>query len=224
MATKTIIYRPSFDISTSYFEPSSGSSLYAMLNEESADADSTYVTATNTSEYNSFVVGGNFYRPSNAVVTAMAVHVVQSLYKTGSGTNEQNFTLGCATYNGEPPSGYYLTATMTTPNSSAYKHTQLATTVENATAGLADLDNKVSASHDKFAILVQTYGNLGTKNTFKVTQVYMEVTYEISDPFYIKQNGAWTTLGGTLYQKQNGVWVAIDSSALSDGSAYLITS
>lgn len=58
----------------------------------------------------------------------------------------------------------------------------------------------------------------------KYTQVYLELTYDNSEttttPLYLRENGVWVAVEGTVYQKVNGAWVTSSADVFQEGDSY----
>lgn len=64
------------------------------------------------------------------------------------------------------------------------------------------------------------YGNWLASVELRLTQAYLEITYDTGDPIYLRSNGSWSTTEGTIYQKVDGAWIETTQEAFQDGSKY----
>lgn len=57
-----------------------------------------------------------------------------------------------------------------------------------------------------------------------ITQVYVVLTYDDGEtttaPLYLRENGTWTAVEGTVYQKVDGAWVESGADVFQEGDAY----
>ena len=200
MATKTIIYRPTEDSKHNDYAASSGSNVYAMVNEAVADDDSTYASGSSS---DSFFVIAYYTPPANATYVSSRL-VARAKVESGDAT--MLLELQGSTSTTTSGATYISLKDLKSALSTTYTDYSL------------DCVNPAGYPHLRFSISHTSSG----KGTIRVTQIYYEVTYEVPDSTLIKQNGAWAELAGTIYQKQNGVWVEVDASALADGDEYMI--
>lgn len=55
------------------------------------------------------------------------------------------------------------------------------------------------------------------------SQVYMEVTCEESlTSIYLRQNGIWEAVEGTVYRRENGAWVQSDTDVFAEGDKFTL--
>lgn len=206
MATLTL--RPVSDESLKH-SCNSGSYGYLLINESSADDDSTYIYQTISSKSNnsvtsSFVLGGEMPSGSFKITGA-------NLYVRGK--SSANYTY----------SGSYK---LSIDSSSLSMSLSTSYQTSNSTNVATSLINNIytSTSFPSLSVIITTAGNKSqSKNSdfqIRITQVYLELEYEeIVDEqsaHYIKIDGAWKKVIA-VYKKIGGAWVEYDYSFTDDG-------
>lgn len=212
MATGTVIYRPSSDVSLAH-SCNSGSSGYVLLSEITADNDSTYIQqdisstfgGTNTS---SFRLSADSQIPTNAKLTSCRVYIIAKKTNT-----DATATLSATVTVGSSPSEDITDVNLTT-NYASY----------NGTHTLQDLDATSTVE-----ISVTTSGKKGSSKDdtsyIRITQIYIEIDYtyteETGSGLYFKQNNQWIE-SKSIYKKENGTWIVIDKSEIDSQIKYII--
>lgn len=208
----TVILRPTADVSLNH-SCSTGSSGYALINEASADDDSTYIyqTITETSSSN---VSSTFKLSSSEDIGKFKI-VKFDIYvrtRTTKEKSDDSASLTCSFYFSKI-SGMQSGRQYTAVNLSTSYSTMSWTRTASETEVTNDVYPNLSKLNASIAIR-----NVGAKNASKndnfqnrTTQVYVELTYEpVSETtatgIYLKQNGAYTQ-AQAAYKKVNGVWV-----------------
>ena len=204
MASVTL--RPTADASLNH-SCSSGSSGYALINEATADGDSTYIYQTIAVNYNStatsiFKIGGTDVGKVKISSIRLAINA-----KTTKGNSKDGASLSAQlTVNGN--AGTWLSGTLSTDYGDFTK---------TYSASDLSLNDAVLDSFDSANITVQIETN-GQKNASKnddfqnrITYVALTVEYEpVSETtgtgIYLKQSGAYKQ-AQAVYKKVNGVWV-----------------
>lgn len=204
MASVTL--RPTADASLNH-SCSSGSSGYALINEATADGDSTYIYQTIAVNYNStatsiFKIGGTDVGKVKISSIQLAINA-----KTTKGNSKDGASLSAQlTVNGN--AGTWLSGTLSTDYGDFTK---------TYSASDLSLNDAVLDSFDSANITVQIETN-GQKNASKnddfqnrITYVALTVEYEpVSETtgtgIYLKQSGAYKQ-AQAVYKKVNGVWV-----------------
>lgn len=210
----TVILRPVADTSLNH-SCSTGSSGYALINEATADGDSTYIYQTIAVNYNSTTA--SVFRIGGTDVGKVKISSIQLTInaRTTKGNSKDSASLSAQlTVNGN--AGTWLSGTLSTDYGDFIK---------TYSASDLSLNDAVLDSFDSANITVQIETN-GQKNASKnddfqnrITQVYLTVEYEpVSDAtgtgIYLKQNGAYKE-AQAAYKKVNGVWMQqTDTAAL----------
>lgn len=213
----TVILRPTADSSLGH-SCSSGSSGYLMIDDTSADGDSTYIyqsisSTSSASASSKFKISGTSVGKVKISSITLTINAKTSKGNS-SDTASMSYSLSC---NGK--SGASGSASLTT------SYADYSKTYSASDFGIADT---VFDSFDAANLIVQidTSGkkDAGKNGSFqnRVTQVYLLVTYEpvIEKSIYIKQNGSWAQCSN-VYKKVNGVWVeqSMDFLGTSDISS-----
>ena len=211
----SIVLRPTADSSLNH-SCSSGSSGYALVNEATADGDSTYIYQT--IEVNDVsTTAASIFKISGADVGKIKIGSIQLTInaKTTKGNSNDSANVAAKlTINGN--AGAWLSGTLSTSYGDFTK---------TYSASDLSLNDAVLDSFDSANITVQVETS-GKKNAKKnddfqnrITQVYVTLEYEpVSDTtttgIHLKQNGAYTQ-AQAAYKKVNGVWVQqTDTAAL----------
>ena len=229
MATKTLILRP-IKVSTSNdslvtLQPSSTtmSNAHTLVNEEVADDDSTYVAITGT--------GGKVYyyfeynKPENLESITNVVVIAREKLETGSNLGGVSLYINDTSY---PLSGGSISTTEYNTRTCEASTSTSSTVLDKIISALKD-----ATSADKIYFQRTVNTNSSKMSPLRTTQVYMEITYEASEPIppepvvdkviSIKKNGVWTTINHTLiYHKINNVWTASDTSILQNNQKFII--
>lgn len=199
----TITLRPTADSSLGH-SCSSGSSGYMLINEASADDDSTYIYQSVSN--NSSGSSTSQFKASGSIDTKIKISSIELLVRaktTKSNTADTAQLYYNLYFNGIE--GISNGGDITTSYANYSK------TYNAADFGLGDtvFDNFDTAN---LVVHIQTAGDKA-KNKHddfqnRVTQVYLLVTYEpvIEKSIYVKQNGSWVQCSN-VYKKVNGVWV-----------------
>ena len=209
MASVTL--RPTADSSLGH-SCLSGSSGYLMIDDTSADGDSTYIyqsisSTSSASASSKFKISGTSVGKVKISSIALTINAKTSKGNS-SDTASMSYSLSC---NGK--SGASGSASLTT------SYADYSKTYSASDFGIADT---VFDSFDAANLIVQI-DTSGKKNASKndsfqnrITQVYLAVTYEIVNEgtgIYLKQNGAYKQ-AQNAYKKVSGVWVKQDATAL----------
>lgn len=196
----TLILRPTSDASLGH-NCSSGSSGYALVNEASADDDSTYIyqsmTSSNASKTSSFKFTADM-PVKKMKITSVKAYVRA---KTTSTSSNDSYSLNYTTTMNNKSSS---AKSVSLSNSySTDSNTYTVSTFGLSNVEISDLNNlnirlSITSSGDYY------------KNSFqiRITQVYLEITYEEikTDKFYIKRNGTWQVVKN-VYKKINNQYV-----------------
>lgn len=205
----TIILRPSADVTLGH-NCSSGSSGYSLINESSADDDSTYIyqsisSTSSSSKTSTFKMSGTLSTSNKIKVTSIKVYV--RAYENGS----SNYTCS-GKYKISAGGNSSSEATMSNITSQT-SYTNYSTTYSASDLNISDTEFS-SLDDLNMTVTVITSGNLtsnkGSSFHVRVTQVYAEVTYEEVIPtgtgLYIKSDGSYVEVK-KVYKKVNGIYV-----------------
>jgi hypothetical protein len=209
MATVTL--RPVADISLKH-SCSSGSSGYAMINEATADDDSTYIyqniTSTDTTTVTSqFKLGGTLANKGKIKIESIDVYVdlktTRSSIVTVTDYTEFYITVNGATGSTETVSMNSLRTDYTVEN-----HTYTASSFGIGDTEFSSLDDLT------INLSLSTRGKASGKNSsfnLRITQIYAIVTYTESHTseatgLYVKVDGAYREVQA-VYKKISGAWV-----------------
>lgn len=211
----TLILRPTSDISLDH-TCSSGSSGYAMLNEETADDDSTYIQQTinlgSSSKTSSFKFT-TAMPVSKLKITAIKAYVrATSTSSSNSDSYNLNYTVSI---NGKTSSSQSMSL------SSSYSTNSVS--LSTSTFNLSDVEIN-NLNNLNFQMSITTSGDRD-KNKFyiRITQIYLEITYEeiITQKLYLKVNGVYQPVQN-VYKKINNQYVLQDdiSSLFNTSTKY----
>lgn len=211
----SVILRPVADTSLNH-SCSTGSSGYALINEATADGDSTYIYQTievndvSTTAASIFKIGGT----DVGKVKISSIQLTINAKTTKGNSNDSANLAAKLTVNGN--AGTWLSGTLSTDYGNFIK---------TYSASDLSLNDTVLDSFDSANITVQVETS-GKKNKSKnddfqnrITQVYLTVEYEpvsgtSGTGIYLKQNGAYKE-AQAAYKKVSGVWVQqTDTAAL----------
>lgn len=229
MATETIILRPTgsrvvMGTPTSYPSDVNNSDLWQLVSEETPDDDATYYLIIKSIP----VVSCMFTIPDayrNRIPTSIKLY-----HRIGGDAVDVSIYISIASEEGS--SDYDLRECISTHTTTSDYATYCSEVASDKIELFYDSLLNNEAPSPRYGHVTESYSNGGdskTTSTVKLTQVYMELTYESDDPgtndseeIYIKSNGTWTLMSGTIYQKQAGLWTQVDSSVLQNGSRYAI--
>lgn len=202
MATLTL--RPSADSSLGH-TCSSGSAGYALIDDSSADGDSTYIYQSLTSRTSS---------THQSVFTFPEISVIgipSSVKLVVSAKDSDDNVTSSLTANLQQ-AGVTVASISQSSLSTSY-------TVYSGTGTLSSFDALTLQ-------LVTTGKKSSTKDDdgyIRITQAYVEITYtEVGDyGLYLKQSGTWTKVKG-VYKKSAGIWtLQASASDLSTDTNYV---
>lgn len=212
----TLILRPTSDISLGH-TCSSGSSGYAMLNEETADDDSTYIQQT-------INLGSSSSKTSSfKFTTAMPVSKLKitaiKAYVRATSTSSHSLDSYNLDYtvsiNGKTSSSQSMSL------SDSYSTNSVS--LSTSTFNLSDVEIN-NLNNLNFQMSITTSGDR-YKNKFyiRITQIYLEITYEeiITQKLYLKVNGVYQPVQN-VYKKINNQYVLQDdiSSLFNTSTKY----
>ena len=212
----TLILRPTSDISLGH-TCSSGSSGYAMLSEETADDNSTYIQQTIDSGSSSSKTSSFKFTTvmpvSKLKITAIKAYVrATSTSSSSYDSYSLNYTVSI---NGKTSSSQ----SMSLNSSYSTKSVSLSTSTFN----LSDVEiNNLNNLNFQMSITTSGYRD---KNKFyiRITQIYLEITYEeiITQKLYLKVNGVYQPVQN-IYKKINNQYVLQDdiSSLFNTSTKY----
>lgn len=220
MAEQSMILRPtasavlsSVNGNVTFFPSDTASeNAYLLVNEAEADNDATYVTVNGLEPLILF-----FTKPQATTIVGVKLHccvnsqgtksafgaVLAAVPAEGSALNDVESTTGNV--------GTYITG-----------WASYAMDYSNDTAFIEALNN-----NEYTQIEARCVGGTTTNakpGAAKYTQVYLELIYDDGEsttiPLYLRENGAWTAVEGTVYQKVNGAWVESNTDVFQDGDSY----
>ena len=212
----TLILRPTSDISLGH-TCSSGSSGYAMLDEEIADDGSTYIQQTINSRSSSSETSSFKFTMAMPVsklkITAIKAYVrATSTSSSSYDSYSLNYTVSI---NGKTSSSQ----SMSLSSSYSTKSVSLSTSTFNlSNVEINNLNNL------NFQMSITTSGHRYKDNFhIRITQIYLEITYEeiITQKLYLKVNGVYQPVQ-KVYKKINNQYVLQDdiSSLFNTSTKY----
>lgn len=201
MATKTLILRPTSvtcsdeSLVTLYPSGTILSNAHLLVGEEVADDDATYITGGLSSNINYHFM---FDKPNDLKNITKFSFMVRYKLEASS----QNHTV---TYKIYLNTDNYTLCTMT-DNSTVYSDMNENITDDIKSSIVNTLNNGQNLN---FYITQAITGNSAKSKPIRVTQIYIEITYE-SNEFviqYLKQNNTWINIGElSIYYKRNYKW------------------
>lgn len=224
MATVTL--RPIADVSLGH-SCSSGSNGYAMINEATADDDSTYIyqniTSTSTTTVTStFKLGGTLANKGKFKIESIDVYVDVKTTRSSIVT-VTDYIEFYATINGATGSSEAISMNSSRTDYSVENHLYQASSFGIANTEFSSLDDLT------INVVISTRGKASNKNSsfdLRITQVYAVVTYSEAHVaettrLFVKVNGEYKEVQ-TVYKRVNGTYVKqIDiSSLLSTSGKY----
>ena len=197
MATGTFILRPSADISVGHtLYPSDSTAAYLLINEETDDGSSTYITSNSSSGLTSkFALSGNIPSELAKVTNIKVVHV--------SSNAASNYT-SIINYSLEIDGTKVSVSDSFSPSDTSY-------IVYEKNITDTTFLNKLNSSGAFSDLTLTITSSCASNKSYKVntTQVYLEVTYNTADiGVHKKINGSWVA-ATQAYQKTNGAWTEI---------------
>jgi len=224
MATKTLIIRPTGFVAITN-SPAKGfpsdtvaEDYYKLVNEEIADDDATYISV---SGINAATLSGLLFEiPDEHTHCDFLSCTIKARAKANA--EGLNFNISYD-YSETPSDTSTITNTSITIGTLSTSYQDYAYVLEEQFLTYFTSNKSVYVRHQ--------HGTISKDNSCILTQIYLELTYETSDEdgeddtsesIYIKQNGSWVAITGTIYHKENGVWVVTDSSALQNGTQYIV--
>lgn len=212
----TLILRPTSDISLDH-TCSSGSSGYAMLNEETADDDSTYIQQAISSESSSSKTSSFKFTAAMPVsklkITAIKAYVrATSTSSSSRDTSNLSFTVSI---NGKTSSSQSRNLT------SGYSTYSVSLDTSTFNLNNTEIDN---LNNLNFQMSITTSGDRDKDKFYiRITQIYLEITYEeiITQKLYLKVNGVYQPVQN-VYKKINNQYVLQDdiSSLFNTSTKY----
>lgn len=218
MATKTVILRPTGNSSLwpdssiiVYPSDTTSEQAYLLVNESVADDNATYVAVSNS------LVGFeiSFELPENRSIIGSRLHVrvncTSFKYNMSFKPSENNdFSNKCqCDINSDGWEDYAIDLINDDYFMTNFSLNQFTTFLVGFYAG------SISSSKG---------GNNDTPVV--ITQVYLELTYEEPEitaiPLYLRENGTWNAVSGTIYRKENGAWVESDDSVFTNGDQFAL--
>ena len=203
MATKTLILRPvsvtcdDTSLVTLYPTSTALSEAHLLVNEETADDDATYITSGLGSNVNYHFV---FDKPSDFKNIIGISILIRYKFESTSTMHSLTYTVNLDT------ESFAITNTAT-QTSTAYVD-QIESFADDLQSMIAaELNSTQSLSFYITQALSTTQSN--KSKPVRTTQMYIEVTYESSDPIlqYFKQANKWISLGElALYYRSSDSW------------------
>ena len=217
MATGTIILRPIRDINVQH-NKNTGSLGFSLISDSVPDDDSTYIyqniTGTsNVSVTSIFEIGASDLPNQNFHVTNVKI-----IGRASKSSGNETVNYKCTMYTGEG-GGVGSDIGFTSSNlTSTYQNTNKTTSLILNQIN-QNLDN--NGSLPQLSIGIVSTGkkarNKDDDGMFKLTQVYVELTYETieeSKKIYLKENNAWKEYS-KVYIKENNSWIEKSMSEIS---------
>ena len=227
----TLILRPDASRGTGITTTPSGTSVdecYKLVNEETADYESTYLTLADSAS-----IFFHFSLPEGVKITAFdsssTIYVkgvardFATLPSDVGNLDIESGTENLCLWSDETNLGALtFLKNMNDENNN--------TALQPISSSVVLMTNEiVDALHnDDLAYgLSFTYDDSADKLDMRLSQIYLEINnvsyQEVADSalsIFLKQNGSWSSIAGTLFQKQNGTWIECDTSVLTDGTQY----
>lgn len=208
MATGTIILRPIRDISVQH-NKNTGSLGFSLISDSIPDDDSTYIYQNITGTSNVSVTSIFEIGTSNLPNQNFHVTNVKITGRASKSSGNETVNYKCTMYTGEG-GGVGSDIGFTSSNlTSTYQNTSNdASLIINQIN--QNLDNNGSLPQLSMAIVStgKKARNKDDNGMFKLTQVYVELTYETieTSKIYLKENNAWKEYS-KVYIKENNNWV-----------------
>ena len=215
MATETLILRPTSGMvieSVSRFpEDTATDDTWLLVSEEVADDDATYVCPVLISALNlNFLIPLDYkiLMPDaikivvrariedGSIATTLAGNYATSITYSDDGSS---YEFGRSNIDNIPLSEEYQTILYEVPYDNIQPFWEM--------LGVSYNGGGVNTTH----IGITSTGDDGKTGTMRVTQVYLEIDFEVEDPptgIFIKRNGAYIE-ASQIYQKINGSWTEI---------------
>ena len=197
----TLILRPTSDISLGH-TCSSGSSGYAMLDEEIADDGSTYIQQTINSRSSSSKTS-SFKFTAEMPVSKLKITAIKAYVRatSTSSSSSDSYSLDyTVSINGKTSSSQSMSL------SDSYSTNSVS--LSTSTFNLSDVEIN-NLNNLNFQMSITTSGDRD-KNRFyiRITQIYLEITYEeiITQKLYLKVNGVYQPVQN-VYKKLNNQYV-----------------
>lgn len=217
MATGTIILRPIRDISVQH-NKNTGSLGFSLISDSIPDDDSTYIYQNITGTSNVSVTSIFEIGTSNLPNQNFHVTNVKITGRASKSSGNETVNYKCTIYTGEG-GGVGSDIGFTSSN--------LTSTYQNTSNDASLIINQINQNLDnngslpQLSIAIVSTGkkarNKDDNGMFKLTQVYVELTYETieeSKRIYLKENNAWKEYS-KVYIKENNNWVEKSMSEIS---------
>lgn len=218
MATKTL--RPVGDSGSIGHTCSSGSSAYLLIDDATADNDSTYIyqtiSSTSATSKTTTVTLGSIFDSTNYTITACRLFCVAR--RTASNTSSVSVIFKV---NGN---GEYVVSASSLSNSY--------TSYNVASANMVNTINQAMQNGiiPEISAVITTNGAMSSSkdssSAIRVTQIYLEFDYDesvqASNAIFVKENGVWKQYN-QVYKKVNNQWVLQSdlSSAFDKNVSYV---
>jgi hypothetical protein len=218
MATETIILRPTggdcTEITVRYPDTLD---IWELVNEEVADDDATYILISKSQDATLRFTFPEKYK--NLTPSSMTIHYRAKAYNSTSTSTNISICYGDLL----GTSFFKHMIGEKTTLSSIYQDYEINVSQDT----LETVYSKLISTDDPQYNCLYLLSSTSNKNEelAQVTQFYLEITYEdeeSSESMFIRQNGSWVELSGTIYKRQNGSWVLADSSALQNETHYIL--
>lgn len=216
MAEQSMILRPTASAlgtnMTAYPSDTVSENVYQLVNEVEADNDATYVTVNSLDPLKLF-----FEKPQVTMIVGVKLHCCVN---SQGDLNACGVKLVAIPMEGSSFSD--VESATGNPGPCVTGWASYAIDYSNETAFIEALNNSEYTQIE--ARCVSGSKANGKASAAKYTQVYLELIYDDGEsatiPLYLRENGAWTAVEGTVYQKVNGAWVESSTDIFQDGDSY----
>ena len=218
MAKKTMILRPTGFYGTNnigltpYPSETSVENYHLLISEESADEDATYVITTDN-----MPMWGFLFSTENTAITPIAIRFVA---RARSSYNTSNMAF-CYFISSKSAINSGDNILLTTQ----YENYIFVIPEEHLLDAWQELCYSSQTHFMNFKVTnSNNNNNKGGEADCIITQLYIEIDYDdeafASDIVYIKENGLWTGISGTIYKKENNAWLVADSTVFNNGDRF----
>lgn len=213
MASKTLILRPIAitcgDESLVSFYPTDATiaNAHLLVDEETADDDSTYITLSPGAAVKYYF---EYNKPYNCTAITDVSFRFRSCPEVKGSNNMSNQISHKVEILDYDDSISMYGHSFATSDVMYYDYDATETNKGNIATYLSGVSNaNINIS--------QTVGTGDKNNPIRTTQVYMQITYDYENGLYLKENGEWQTVDGIVYHKQSGTWIETDTTVFTAG-------
>ena len=201
----TSYFRPTQDVSVGH-SISSGNSAWAMIDEDTADDDSTYLQQSISSEDEASVTTKVKMTTDNPIPYGAVISSVKCYIRGGPNPTTSSSKAAC-----------YISASYVYTNDTSANSTYSSGNIREQSNSYETFETSISSqvAPDAINAEITTRGKTGKTGSYsvRVTQVYVVVQWEYTPTIFFKRNGLWQD--PEVYQKQNGVWVRVSGKNIT---------